>query len=227
MEFDDRPEELYSEPEKRLSGTFITLKPKSSSLIFTALSLLIVIGVSQFYWMNIGDLAHFMPAIKKNIFFEGEWWRLFTSVLIHADFGHLLSNLYMLGIFAYFVYGYFGFYAFPVLAFFGSGLVNAISIYTYPLETRLLGASGMVYLLGGFWLSLYLMIQRQYKFSRRLVRVLGIALMVFFPSSFEPTTSYRTHFIGFAVGATLGLLYFFFNKDRLREKETFKWLYLD
>ncbi len=90
---------------------------------------------------------------------------------------------------------------------------------------RLLGASGWVYLLGGFWLTLYLLIQRQYRFSRRLMRVFGIALMVFFPTSFEPTTSYRTHFIGFIVGVAMGLYFFYSNKKKILAYEEYKIVY--
>ena len=219
------PEELISPPEKRLIQTMITKKPRASSLIVTAGMMLIITLFTQAYWLDWGGYASLMPAINKNIFSLGEVWRAFTAILIHADIGHLLSNLYMLGILSYFVYGYFGFYAYPVWTFLGAGIVNFLSVYTYHPEVRLLGASGLVYLLGGFWLTMYLFIQRQYRFSRRLMRVFGIALMVFFPTSFEPTTSYRTHFIGFVVGVAMGLYFFWKNKEQIREHEGYTIVY--
>lgn len=226
MDFEEQPEELNAPPEKVLAGTLITQKPNPLSLSITLLGILIITGVTQFYWMDPWGWSEFMPAVKRKIFEGGEWWRIFSSVLIHADFGHLLSNLYMLGILSYFVYGYFGFKSYPIYTFLGAALVNLISIQSYPVDTRLLGASGLVYLLGGFWLSLYLMIQRQYSITKRLVRVFGMALMVFFPTTFEPTTSYRTHFIGIVVGAVMGFVYFGIYKKEIRSHEYFKWLYL-
>lgn len=216
------PAELLVEPEKRLVGTQLTAPLKASTKIATAITLLFIVLVSQFYWIDPWNWADLMPAVNRNIFVGGEYWRLFTSVLIHADLGHLLSNLYMLGIFSYFIYGHFGIKAYPFYTFLGAALVNLIAISTYPPEVRLLGASGWVYLLGGFWLSIYLMIQRQYSFPKRMLRVFGMSLMVFFPTSFEPTTSYRTHFIGFVVGVAIGFYYYFTNKKKIREAEKYR-----
>ena len=221
----DIPEELISPPEKRLVQTLITKKPRSTSLLVTMGMVLSIILVTQAYWIDLGGIATFLPAIHKNIFSGGEIWRAFTAVLIHADIGHLASNLYMLGILSYFVYGYFGFRAYPLWTFIGAGLVNILSVYTYPPEVRLLGASGWVYLLGGFWLTLYLFIQRQYSFSKRFIRVLGMALMVFFPTSFEPTTSYRTHFIGFVVGIVMALYFFLRYRKKIQDHEEYRIFY--
>lgn len=222
MDFDTIPEELITPPERRLTKTLITRKPHASSLGVTLFFLLTVIFTSQFYWIDPLQWAEFMPAVQSKVFVDGQWWRVFTAILIHGDLGHLASNLYMLGIFSFFVYGYFGFYVYPIYTFLGAGFVNLIAISTYAPNVRLLGASGLVYLLGGFWLTLYLFIQRQHKVSSRIMRVMGMALMVFFPTSFEATTSYRTHFIGFAVGAIMALFYFIKNKKKIREKETYQ-----
>ena len=216
------PEELVSSPEKRLVKTLITQKPRNTSFLVTSLILLFIILVTQIYWMDFASLAEYLPAVNQKIFYQGQWWRVFTAILIHSDLAHLLSNLYMLSIFSFFVYGYFGFKVYPLFTFLGASLVNLISVATYPQEVRLLGASGLVYLLGGFWLSLYLFIQRQYTISSRIMRVLGIALMVFFPTSFEATTSYRTHFIGFIIGVAMGFFYFFKNKQSIQEYEVYK-----
>ena len=222
MDFEDLPEELISPPEKRLIHTYISGKPDKNSLVVTVMALLFVVFISQVYWMNLFSIAEYLPAVNRKIFEQDQWWRLFTATLIHADMGHLLSNLYMLGIFSFFVYGYFGFTVYPLLSFFAAGIVNALSIHTYPPDVRLLGASGLVYLLGGFWLTMYLFIQRQYTYTHRLVRVLGIALLVFFPTSFKPTTSYRAHFIGFTVGVAFALFYFLTHRHQIRKKETYK-----
>ncbi len=222
MEVEDTPAELLTPPEKRLVQTLITLKPDNKSLVVSLSMVLFITFFSQIYWMNWGDLASSLPAVNQFIFEDGEIWRLFSSVLIHGDLGHLASNMYMLGILSYFVYGYFGAQMYPLWTFLGAGFVNLISVYTYPPHVRLLGASGWVYLLGGFWLTMYLFIQRQHSFPKRTLRVLGMALMVFFPTSFEATTSYRTHFIGFLVGIVMALFYFFKNKKEIRKYEGYK-----
>jgi len=179
---------------------------------------------SQIYWTDWLDLAFYLPAVKKYIFEDGEIWRAFTSVLIHGDLGHLVSNMYMLGILSYFVYGYFGAKMYPISTFLGAGLVNVITVYSYPAQVRLLGASGWVYLLGGFWLTMYLFIQRQYSVKKRILRTMGMALMVFFPTSFEPTTSYRAHFVGFVIGVFIALLYFYKSRQAIRQHEVYKYV---
>ena len=222
---DSIPEELITEPEVRLVGTLLTKPLKAYSHFATLVTLLFITLVTQIYWLDFNGWADQMPAVKRLIFENSEYWRLFTSVLIHADIGHLLSNMYMLGIFSYFIYGHFGFKAFPLYTFLGAALVNLISINTYPPDVRLLGASGWVYLLGGFWLSIYLMIQKQYSFSKRLLRVTGMSLMVFFPTSFEQTTSYRTHFIGFVIGVAIGFFYFYANRKKIKKSEQTQLIY--
>lgn len=222
---EDIPEELNSEPEERLTSTLINEKPRRDSLWVSFVILLFITLMTQLYWYNIGGLADLLPSVKNKIFIDGQWWRIFTSTLIHSNLGHLLSNLYMLGIFSFFVYGHFGAKIHPLFTFLGAGIVNLIAISTYSGDTRLLGASGLVYLLGGFWLTLYLFIQRQFPFMNRFLRVCGIALMVFFPTSFESTTSYRTHFIGFVVGISMALLYFVFNFKKIRKHEKYQIFY--
>jgi membrane associated rhomboid family serine protease len=42
----------------------------------------------------INDLIFYPPSIR-----QGQWWRMFSCGFIHADFGHLLFNMYALYIF--------------------------------------------------------------------------------------------------------------------------------
>ena len=208
--------------EKRLVGTLITGKPSADAFIITTVVALFSILMTLLYWSGQQWLADLLPAIQEPVFKQGQLWRIFTATFVHADIEHLLSNIYMLWIFGFFVFGYFGFSVFPVVSFFLAGVVNALAILTYAPETHLLGASGLVDILGGFWLTLYPLVQRQYSVGSRLLRVSGIALVIFLPSTFVPTTSYRTHAIGFAVGVLMGLWYFRKHKDRIRAFETYK-----
>jgi len=207
---------------KTLIQTYISGKPRKSSYLVTLATLLLMAGMSQVYWHNLFGWAQLMPAVQSKVFEDREWWRLLTAVFIHSDLGHFFSNAYMLVAFSFFVYGHFGFGIYPILSIFFAGLVNALTILSYPPDVQLLGASGLVYILGGFWLTSYVMIQRQFPFVRRLVRTMGIAIMIFFPSSFVPSTSYRAHAYGFLAGMFLAVIYFVSNKERIRSAETYK-----
>lgn len=183
---------------------------------------LIISLLSQVYWQNLFQWAEFLPAEREQVFHQGQWWRVFTAALIHSDLGHYLNNLYMFVVFGFFCFSYFGLIQMSALSFLGAGLVNLVAISTYPREVNLLGASGWVYLLGGVWLTLYLLIQRQYSYASRILRVVGFSLMMFFPTSFVPTTSYRTHTIGFLVGVAIGVFYFVINKKWIRSFEVWQ-----
>lgn len=207
--------------EKRLVGTIMTGKPSLKAFMVATFTIVIMMLSTLFYWRAPEAWSDLLPAVNSQIFQHAQWWRVFTAIFIHADLEHFLSNMYMLWIFTFFVFGYFGFSLFPMLSLVSATLINAIAVKTYAPEIELLGASGLVYVLGGCWLTLYLMIQRQYTFVSRLVRVVGIAFIIFWPTTFVATTSYRTHGLGFIAGVIMGLIYFYRNKKAIQEREIY------
>lgn len=220
------PEPVFIE-EKRLIGTMITGKVSTWAFVVASLAVLFFTAATIFYWLAPQEVAVLFPAVQSQIFQHRQVWRIFSAVFIHADLEHLLSNMYMLWIFCFFVFGYFGFSMFPVFSILLADSVNAIAVLSYEPNTQLLGASGLVYILGGFWLTLYPLIQRQYSVINRSMRAVGIALVIFGPSTFVPTTSYITHAIGFAMGIGLGIFYFIKNKEKIRSYETYKISYVE
>ena len=222
---------LLSQPliieEKRLIGTLITEKPSKKSIFWASGTIFVMTLASMIYWQAPESIANLLPAVQSQVFNQHQWWRIFTALFIHADLEHLLSNMFMLWVFSFFTFGYFGVSIYPTVSLISAAVVNAIAITTYGPDTQLLGASGLVYVLGGFWLSLYFLIQRQYPTVNRLIRVVGIGLMIFAPTTFVPTTSYRTHALGFAIGLMTGLLYFYKNKKQIRSHEVYKTTYVE
>ncbi len=45
---------------------------------------------------------------SEGVILQGEWWRIITAITLHADVGHLASNLLGIGLFAYFCCRYMG-----------------------------------------------------------------------------------------------------------------------
>ncbi len=140
-------------------------------------------------------------------------------MLIHADVNHFLSNGPGLFLFGYLLYGYFGRSVYPVAVILLSTVVNFISIATYSPGARLLGASGVVYLMAGFWLTLFVSVERRFSIPNRLIRSSGFAFIMLLSSTFDPSVSYRTHYIGFVTGILFGITYFILHKERIREAE--------
>jgi hypothetical protein len=65
-------------------------------------------------------------------------------------------------------------------------------------------------------------LERKHSLGLRLFRALGVALIIFFPTTFLPQVSYRTHALGFALGFIGGLIYFFFRKEEFYKQEVYR-----
>lgn len=203
------PEDLLEEvqePIPRPSRSFLSEKPRQLSFLPAVIFALLAATVSVAAW-RYPDLKNAWMGNPEKIFSRGEWWRLGTSVLLHSDMEHLLSNLLFLIPFGGLLTNYFGWKVFPALGVVLGLLAQALSLKTYPLEQNLLGASGLLYVLFGLWLALYYRAETQIRWTTRLMRVVGFGLCMFIPSQFQSNVSYRTHYIGLAVGLLAGFLW--------------------
>lgn len=207
--------------EIRLLKTYLNQKPEKGSAAISFAVIFLCALASFFYWQQSPELSLWNASGEK-VFSEHQYWRLLSSLFVHSDLGHLLSNSYMLFILGLLTYGYFGFGVYPAMTLVAGILTNILTLLTYRPEVRLLGASGMVYFLAGFWLVMYVQIQRQYSWGSRWIRLLGIGLMILFPSAYEPNVSYRAHAIGLALGVLGAVFYFRTHKKRLRQAEVYK-----
>ncbi len=190
-------------------STWLTQKPKARAGLVAAWALFFLTFAAIIYLRDWASLSHLMSSNGEQVFQKQEYWRLWTGLFAHADFGHLISNALLFFIFGYFLYGYFGLWVFPIGAILAGGLVQLLSLMTYPPGVNLIGMSGVVYWMGGFWLILYLNLDQQRTITQRWLRVLGVTLAIFMPSSaFDPQVSYRAHLIGFVMGALMGAGYY-------------------
>ncbi len=143
---------------------------------------------------------------KRSILEDHEYWRLFTAVMIHANLAHFLSNGPLFLIFGWFLRAFFGRLAFPVVSFLIGALANLVTIYFYDLDVQLLGASGMVYAMVAMWLVLYIRFDVDYSILVRSMRAIGFSLIIMFPTTFQPNTSYLSHAAGFILGLIVAVL---------------------
>ena len=104
----------------------------------------------DFYKNTILPLVALIPGI-----FLTHPWTLLTSMFVHANIWHILSNMLGLYFFGEFLYGIIGEKKFLYLYFAGGiigGLFFALFAYTIMPELlydRVVGASGAVYAVGG------------------------------------------------------------------------------
>jgi hypothetical protein len=73
--------------------------------------------------------------------------------------------------------------------------------------------------MAGFWLTMYLLVERSVGPGKRILRVVCLALLVLLPSTFQANVSYRTHAIGLGLGVVSALVYFQRNRESIRAAE--------
>ena len=207
--------------EIRIKSTLLFQKPREESLLIALLSVMVLLFVSLLCWRN-PSLLDLLAASRHQVVGEQEYWRLLTTTAVHADLTHFLSNAILFALFTFLLYGYFGFWVFPVAVAALGSLTNYLSLLTYSENVQLIGASGLVYLMAGFWLTTYVLVERTHPLKRRVLVAMGIALIVLVPSNLSPRVSYRTHAIGCGVGIVVALGYFQARKEQIRSLETFQ-----
>ncbi len=205
--------------EIRITGTLLSRKPREESLLITLLTVVVTLFASLLCWKSPYLIQRF-SANQHQVLGEQEYWRLFTAMAIHADLTHFISNAILLAVFTYLLYGYFGFWLYPIALLSLGSLTNYLSLLTYPESIHLIGTSGLVYLMAGFWLTIYVLVERTRSLKRRILIAVGIALIVLVPSSLSPRVSYRTHAIGCTIGLVAALAYFHTKKEKIRFLET-------
>jgi rhomboid protease GluP len=206
--------------ESVLKKTFLSQRPQNRSL-WTALyfqALIVVITIID--WDNLFDINSLLSASHHQVYDLHEYWRLFTTLGVHHDTGHLVGNALFFIPFAWFLNSYFGFFVFPILSFCAGALINYIVLGFYPSDVSIIGASGVVYFMVAFWLALYIGIERRHSPMQRVLRCMGIVLAELAPQAFDPQISYGSHAVGFALGLILGGLYFLVYKSVYRNAET-------
>ncbi len=207
--------------EIRIKSTLLSQKPREESFLIALLSVMVLLFVSLLCWRN-PSLLNLLAASQHQVVGEQEYWRLLTTTAIHADLTQFPSNAILFAFFTFLLYGYFGFWVFPVTVVALGSLTNYLSLLTYSENTQLIGASGLVYLMAGFWLTVYVLVERTRPLKRRVLVAMGIALIVLIPSSLSPGVSYRTHAIGCGIGVIAALGYFQARKEQIRSLETFQ-----
>lgn len=181
---------------------------------------------SVIYWNDWLGLSQMLPASFQTTYLENQYWQSLTALFIHGDEKHLISNAFLFFILGGFLAGHFGYFLFPTLAFAMGALTNLLVLLSMKPETRLLGASGIVFWMGGAWLMLYFLIDIKRRRYQRFLRAFGVSLMLFFPAeAFDVQISYRSHFIGFILGVFSGLIFYYWNKEKFLSALEYRYVF--
>ncbi|MFL5785403.1 MAG: rhomboid family intramembrane serine protease [Bacteriovoracaceae bacterium] len=199
---------------KRLTKTFLSKKPGDWNIFTGVFSFLVLLAIFLFSGRNF-------EASGVLVFDKGEWWRAFTTSLMHADFVHLGHNALFFTVFAVLLNTYFGWFMFPLMSFVMGGVINLLTLSFYPREVTLVGISGVIYFMASFWMTSFVLIERNRKLRHRLITVAGISLALFCPdvTHLEARVSYLSHALGFALGIPAAMVWFWWNKEEVRMSE--------
>jgi rhomboid protease GluP len=199
--------------------THLSQKPRAGALTITVIGILSLTLVSLVYWLAPDKVSDLLDGRRALIYGHGEFWRLWTAIGAHGDPHHLLSNLPLFAVLSFLLYGYFGAWGFPLVPALLGGVVNALTLAAYPRNSSLVGASGVVYLMAGLWLGLFMLIERRQSLSFRIAAAAGFVLVLLMPETFDPKTSYLAHGIGFGAGLVAAPVLYAFQRPQLLAAE--------
>ena len=196
------------------TGVFASAKARPTTVVLILIALNIAMFVAEcalggstnpLTLHRLGALEFF--AVR----FEGEHWRLLTSLFLHYGPLHLLFNLYALFIIGPGLEQAIGSIRFAIcylLSGLGSGLgVLFLRLLGLNNSDQLVGASGCVMGLVGVWAGLLLRHRHAPMAGRRLKNILVIiAIQTAFDLS-TPQISMAAHMSGLLTGVALGLIF--------------------
>lgn len=149
----------------------------------------------------------------------GQWWRIFTAMLLHADAGHLASNLavglLLLGLTMARYGGGLGL----LLAYLAGAGGNLAGLLVYPPTHLGVGASGMV--MGGLGMlaiQSVTILRRSPAARKPVLRGIMAGVMLFALFGLSPGTDVVAHFGGFVSGMLLGGVLLWLSPRRQRPK---------
>jgi len=174
--------------------------------VFDAGSIVWAMLIMSFFWVqNARDYFTGAGALDSNAIGEGQWWRLFTAIMLHGDAAHLATNLVfgvsLLGL----AMGRYG-TGIGLLASYLAGVFgNLVSWLLGPAQFVSLGASGMVF--GGLGLLAAQSVAVWWKTRHAPRYALGglfAAVMLFVLLGLSPRSNILAHAGGFVCGVVLG-----------------------
>ena len=172
---------------------------------------LILVNVIVFYWMSLSGNADYIvskyamsvPAVIN----DGEWYRVFTHMFLHADTHHLFNNMIMLLAVGYSIEEMYGHVKFTITYFVGGLGACALSGYydtvtgSYPLSV---GASGAIMAIFAAMLVLSFKNRRSFDKGAGIRMIVVLAIMVFGNMSYG--VDWMAHLGGAITGLILGFI---------------------
>jgi membrane associated rhomboid family serine protease len=190
-----RARRVYGRP------TFQTA-PVSFSLIAVSLAIYVLSMLSAEF-----DVWSFRTFAQANFLVAaGDWWRIFTAALLHANLMHIGFNMYALWLFGPRMEQQVGAPAFAALYLASAGTGGLFSYLLGPTEQISIGASGAIFGLFGAWIFVAWKM-RHTPGGRSMFAQLGILLVLNLLISLAPGIDGLAHLGGFVAGVGIAALW--------------------
>ena len=143
---------------------------------------------------------------------EGELWRLVTPIFIHNGFSHILFNSFSLILFGPELERLIRPFRFTLVYLVTGISANVATLFLEPLTYTHVGASGAIFGLFGFYMSIIAF--RKYAFSKEnsqlLITITVISIIMTF---LQPNINIIGHLFGFLSGFLIGYVAFRYKKS--------------
>jgi len=173
----------------------------------TNLLILLCVLASGFVWFLDDEQVSGYLVFSGDNLQKGYVWTLVTGLFLHADVFHLMGNMVFFYIFGNTIENELD-QKWVLIPFFCGGVgAFVFSLFYYPSNVQMLGASAAI-----FTLTAIVMLLKPLKFSFVFLMPLGLVAMIyFFFNALEfyfgtpGNVSYIGHLIGFLIGVPFGV----------------------
>lgn len=173
--------------------------------------------VSTIIALNIiAYIVTLMPGFGQELFYagvsmnaliaQGQWWRIVTSMFLHAGFLHVLFNMFSLFLFGPELEKIAGKMRFLTI-YFLAGIFGGLATFVmYDPVYASVGASGAIFgVIGAFGALVYYMKNAMPQLRQIILPIIVISIIMTF---LQANVNIASHLGGFATGFLLGLFYF-------------------
>jgi membrane associated rhomboid family serine protease len=190
-----RARTLYERPSFQTSPVSFTIMGVTVAIFVIGLA-----SVAADAWL-FRNLAQFNALVTV-----GEWWRIFTAALLHANFIHIGFNMYALYLFGPRLEQQVGSPAFASLYVAAAATGGLVSYLLGDPNQISIGASGAIFGLFGAWLVASWKM-RHTPGGKRMFNQLFVLLAINVALGFMPGIDWRAHMGGLAAGVAIAYLW--------------------
>lgn len=161
------------------------------------------------HWIISEGMPAFRDAavFRPKEFLNGEWWRVFTAVLLHADLKHLLANATIGFLLLGLAMARYGAGVGSLAAFLAGAVGNLAGLALHARPYSGLGASGMIMgALGLICVPPYRHWYSQRGASKQVMQAVIAGVFLFLLLGVDPAGDVIAHLGGFLSGAAISLI---------------------